>query len=338
MTVRWQVPTFVALLVSGLASCGGSIGAPDDDRSDAMWSTVADGGLPDAAPGSWWLPRPGQHSDWDWQIAEPYDVSAERSVYDLDLFDLAPTGSFLEYERGEPIEVPAGPLAGAVEMLHGRTPPAIVICYLDTGAWEDYRPDASRFPGAAASPPDRPDPPAEGSVIGWSTGWEGERWLDIRSASRDLFAPLIWARLDLARRIGCDAVEPDQNNPLDNDPGFPIEVEDQLSWYEEVAAQAHSRRLSVGMKNGHDVDGASARLVESFDWALPEECAEFDECALLAPFLAAHKAVFAVDYVPSDKGGIEPDVACARQIDDGIVDGLVKDDPPTGRFRRQCRR
>jgi hypothetical protein len=281
----------------------------------------------------WWTPGPGAAADWDWQIDEPYDLTAPRAMYDLDLFELAPAGSRLTYADGSSVEVPEGALAGEVERLHGRTPRPVVICYLDTGAYEDYRPDAARFPGHDAEVPNRPAPPAPGSVVGWDTGWEGERWLDIREGSRERFADVIWARLDLARAIGCDGVEPDQNNPLDNDPGFPITLEDQISWYREVAEQAHDRGLSVGMKNGHDQPGAVESLVDSFDWALPEECAELDECDLLKPFIDRGKAVFAVDY----QGSVDPEQACIVHREANF-DGLIKDEPPTGAFRLACGR
>ncbi|MFC5754396.1 endo alpha-1,4 polygalactosaminidase [Actinomadura rugatobispora] len=288
------------------------------------------------APTSWWKPEPGQFSNWDWQIDEPYDLSARRDMYDLDLFDLAPAGSQLRYRDGEAIDLPPGPLAGMIDVLHARVPRPVVICYLDTGAYEHYRPDAPRFPGHRAHAteiPDRPEPPKPGSVIGWNTGWEEERWLDIRKASRGAFAEIIWARLDLARRIGCDGVEPDQNNLLGNAPGFAVTLADQLSWYREVAAQAHRRGLSVGMKNGHDQRGAAAALVDVFDWALPEECAEHGECAELEVFIKRGKAVFAVDY----EGSVDPATACRAHRRHGF-DGLIKDEPPTARHRRQCSR
>jgi hypothetical protein len=307
---------------AGAAGTAGTAGAAGGDASD------------DSPPASeWWRPAPGEASDWDWQITEPYDVSAPRKMYDLDLFDLAPAGSYLAYPDGSTIDVAAGPLAGTIETLHARVPRPVVICYLDTGAYEAYRPDAARFPGHHPNSQDIPNgsPPEAGSVIGWDTGWDGERWLDIRAESRALFAHIIWARLDLARRMGCDGVEPDQNNPLDNNPGFPITLEDQLSWYEAVAAEAHARGLSVGMKNGHDQPGASQRLVTAFDWALPEECFEYSECQALEPFISAGKAVFAVDY----KGSVVEDDACAEHAQQQF-DGLIKDEPPSGAYRRSC--
>lgn len=283
---------------------------------------------------AWWAPAPGEAANWDWQIDEPYELSAPREMYDLDLFDLAPEGSRLRYPDGSVIDVPAGSLAGMIDRLHARDPAPVVICYLDTGAFEHYRPDAHRFPGYrkdSGAIPNRPAPPEPDSVIGWDTGWDGERWLDIRQSTWDAFAEIIWARLDLAERMGCDGVEPDQNNPRGNDPGFDIALDDQLAWYREVARQAHARGLSVGMKNGHDQPGAAAALVDSFDWALPESCVEFDECAALRVFVERGKAVLAVDYEQS----VDEPAACREHREHGF-DGLIKDEPPTGARRSSC--
>jgi Glycoside-hydrolase family GH114 len=308
-----------------LACAGDDPASGHSDGADTSDEGSGEGG------GAWWQPHPRAHADWDWQITEPYDVSASRSMYDLDLFDLAVESSYLLAPSGETIAVEAGPLAGTIDELHARG--TIVICYLDSGAYEAYRPDAVLFPGHHPVAADIPDgaPPEPGSVIGWNTGWEDERWLDIRADHREAFAEIIWARLDLAVRLGCDGVEPDQNNPLDNDPGFPITLDDQLSWYREVAEAAHARGLSVGMKNGHDQPGAVAALVDDFDWALPEECAEYQECDVLAGFVDAGKAVFAVDYM----GSVDESAACKSHADRGL-DGLIKDEPPSGAYRRGC--
>jgi hypothetical protein len=182
-------------------------------------------------------------------------------MFDVDLFD------------AQPGEVNAG----VIGSLHASG--IKVICYVDTGAWESYRPDASAFPR---------------SVIGNSTGWDGEYWLDIRPQSWPLFESLVVDRMKLAVRSGCDGIEPDQNNPVGNDPGFPISNADEKAWYLEVARQAHAVGLSVGMKNGIEiVDGD---LVKAFDWALNEECFQYDECNPLSQFVTARKAVFQVEY------------------------------------------
>jgi hypothetical protein len=41
-------------------------------------------------------------------------------------------------------------------------------------------------------------------------------------------------------------------------------------------------------------------LVRDFDWALNEQCFEYDECERLAPFVRAGKAVFVAEYESSD--------------------------------------
>lgn len=155
---------------------------------------------------------------------------------------------------------------------HGRR----VICYLSIGAWEDFRPDAGDFPE---------------SVIGRSNGWEGERWLDIRRT--DVLEPLMAARLDRCRDKGFDAVEPDNMDGYRNRTGFPLTAADQLRYNRLVARLAHQRGLAVGLKN--DL-GQIPQLVDDFDFAVNEQCAQYDECDALTPFIEAGKAVFHVEY------------------------------------------
>ena len=63
------------------------------------------------------------------------------------------------------------------------------------------------------------------------------------------------------------------------------------------------RGLSIGLKN--DLDQIPD-LVGDFDWALNEQCFEFDECDTLLPFIQAGKAVFGVEY-SGDPGVFCPD-------------------------------
>lgn len=153
----------------------------------------------------------------------------------------------------------------------------IVICYFSAGSWEDWRPDASQF---------------SDTVIGQPLDdWPGEKWLDIRRL--DLLGPIIQARLDLARQKKCDGVEPDNVDGYANPTGFPLTAQDQLTYNLWLANEAHARRLSVGLKN--DLDQVPD-LVTHFDWALNEQCFQYDECDKLLPFVQAGKAVFGVEY------------------------------------------
>lgn len=151
-----------------------------------------------------------------------------------------------------------------------------VICYFSAGSYEEWRSDASDFPSA---------------VLGNNLdGWEGERWLDVRAqAVRDIMA----ARLDLAVEKGCDAVEPDNVDGYTNNPGFPLTGAHQLDYNKFLAGAAHARNLSIGLKNNLDQIEA---LVDHFDFAVNEQCFEYDECEMLTPFIEANKAVFNAEY------------------------------------------
>ncbi len=153
----------------------------------------------------------------------------------------------------------------------------IVVCYLSAGSWEDWRPDAADYPAVVLGNP--------------LSGWPGERWVDIRRL--DLLGPILDARLDLARDKGCTGVEPDNVDAYQNSSGFPLDAADQLVFNRWLATHAHARGLSIGLKN--DLDQVAA-LEPDFDWALNEQCYEYDECDALQPFIDAGKAVFGVEY------------------------------------------
>lgn len=184
-----------------------------------------------------------------------------------------------------------------VDTLH--TKGIVVICYFSAGSWERYRTDSALFPRAI-----------KGKVM---DGWPDEKWLDIRRI--DLLSSIVTARLDLAVKKGCDGVEPDNIDGYDNDTGFPLKYKDQIRYNLWLVKEAHARNLSIGLKN--DL-GQVEDLVSHFDWALNEQCFEYNECAPLKAFVKAEKAVFGVEY------NIDPKSFCpkANQMN---FDWLYKD-------------
>lgn len=258
-----------------------------------------------------WRPRPG--TSWQWQITGTVDTSIAVRMYDIDLFDAQAAASSYAVAGFGTVNVPKGVNAGVIGRLHaaGR----VVICYMDTGAWENYRPDAALFPR---------------SVIGNNTGWNGENWMDIRQGSWSKFEPLITARMSLAKRSGCDGVEGDQNNPWGNNPGFPITLADQKAWYLEVARQLHARSLSAGQKNG--IETTDSTTVAAFDWDLNEECNKYSECGVLNLYIAAGKAVFQVEYTEDG----ETTTMFCPQDNRANFDGLLKH-LALGVWRQPCR-
>ncbi len=154
-----------------------------------------------------------------------------------------------------------------------------VICYFSAGSYEDWRSDASDFPD---------------SILGNDLdGWEGEKWLDVRET--DILMDIMEARLDLAVAKGCDAVDPDNVDGYTNNSGFPLTSDEQLAYNIMIANAAHERGLAVGgLKN--DL-GQITDLVGYFDFAVNEQCFQYDECDMLAPpFINANKPVFGIEY------------------------------------------
>lgn len=312
----------LGLATLGLAGCDNGkthLHPPDSSR--------------DAYEAPWWTPMAGEAKNWDIQIAPPYDVTANRAMYVLDLWAVS-TATTIDYGDGSPVTVPAGPLAGKVAELKGRG--SKVICRVGTGAIRLTDPDAAKFPGASGTPPDRPTAPAAGSVVGWSTGDPMERYLDVRAASLTLWSSKMWKRFDLAKQLGCDGILHDWSDVISGDSGFPIVVADEQAFGTEVAKQAHDRLLSSGMHNG-TTNGLIDPFAMEFDWLFLERCGEFGDCGLARPFVNLRKAVFAVDYTTDFDGAPQSmSTTCMAQQAGMIDDGIVKDPILSSAFRYQC--
>lgn len=151
-----------------------------------------------------------------------------------------------------------------------------VICYFSGGSYEEWRSDASEFLEADLGNP--------------LDGWPDERWLDIRSNN---VRSIMQIRLDLAVEKGCDGVEPDNMDGYTNNPGFSFSATDQLDYNRFIANEAHARNLSIALKN--DLDQVTD-LIAYFDFAVNEQCFEYNECDALTPFITANKAVLNAEY------------------------------------------
>jgi hypothetical protein len=112
----------------------------------------------------------------------------------------------------------------------------------------------------------------------------------------DRLAPLLRARFARCAAKGFDAVEPDNVDGYSNDSGFPLRAADQLRFNRWVARAVHAQDLAVALKN--DLEQARA-LEPSFDFAVLEQCFEYDECGSARPFLRAGKGVYDAEYALS---------------------------------------
>lgn len=200
-----------------------------------------------------WMPITG--ASWQIQFAlSDIKASSNADLYDMDMYDTTPE---------------------KINELH--TAGKRVICYVNAGAYEDWRVDAADFPAA---------------ILGKDYhGWKGEKWLDIRRI--DLLSPLLSKRIDLCAAKGFDGIEFDNVNGFENDTGFPLTADDQIRFNRWLADESHKRGLSVGLKN----DSMQVKeLVRTFDFAITENCAAEGWCNNFQPFIDAGKPVFVIEY------------------------------------------
>jgi hypothetical protein len=232
---------------------------------------------------SYWKPSPEDRLQIQF-AGLPVVMQQSVEVYDIDLFDT-------EKETVDAIHKAGG---------H-------VICYINAGAWEDWRPDASLYPE---------------KLIGKDyEGWPGEKWLDIRQM--DSLSPILSARMDLCMQKGFDGVEPDNLDGYQNETGFDLSPYDQLAFNTWIAHLAHAQGLSISLKNDPD---QMEELIDDFDFVVMEECLVSGWCDKALPFIKQNKPSYAVEYtdqIPSlspycaraDKIGVLP-LLKNRDLDD----------------------
>ena len=197
---------------------------------------------------------PKPGTSWQIQFAGTLDTSVNVKAFDLDLF---------------------GTSKATIDQLHAKG--TKVICYFSGGSSETYRPDFGSFPSSVL-----------GTTLG---GYPDERWLDVRQLG--ILGPIMTARMDLAVQKGCDAVDADNMDGYTNNSGFSISYAQQLAYNNMIAAEAHKRGLSIGLKN----DLLQIKdLAATYDFAINEQCLEYSECSYMKPFIDRNKAVFAISY------------------------------------------
>lgn len=204
---------------------------------------------------------------WQWQISGTVNTSVDAQVYDIDGFDAT---------------------TSLINTLHGQG--RRVVCYLDMGSAENYRPDYNQFPAAALSTTNEE--------------WPDEKWihpasLDMANAQGRTVRQILQARLEMVDAKGCDAVEPDMIEAWSSGADFPSMPDptagQQLTFNRWIADATHALGMDVGLKG--DRDGTQVRDLEPwFDFTIQEQVYQYGEAAVLEPFRAAGKAVFIAEY------------------------------------------
>jgi hypothetical protein len=243
---------------------------------------------PDQARAAGWAPT--QDDSFDVQFTTPFNLMRRAKILELDLFDTS------------------------VEQIRQLKAKGVrTVCYINAGAWENWRPDSRDYPA---------------KVIGRNyAGWPGERWLDIRE--HEALAPILDKRLELCRSKGFDGVDLDNVDGYANRTGFPLTAKDQLDFNRWLAKEARDRELAVGLKNSLEL---VPELVKDFDFAVSESCFSEDACGALEPFLKARKAAFVIEYTNVRR---KMDAHCKDAAELGLQ-VIFKTKSLNGKLHRRC--
>jgi hypothetical protein len=199
--------------------------------------------------------------------------------------------------------------AATIDALH--TAGRIVICYFSGGTVEPFRDDASRFPAAAIGAP--------------LAAYPDERWLDVRDAT---VRSIMDDRIAAAAAAGCDGLDASGLAGFSADNGLGFSRADELAYDRWLAGAAHAHGLSIGYVENDAT--LSQDLLADFDWVVAWSCVDTD-CPTAAPFVAAHKAAFLIEYGDETRAA----AVCPKALSLGLS-AIIKRDANLDAFRVGC--
>jgi hypothetical protein len=219
---------------------------------------------------TWW--RPPAALSWQWEIDHPLDLASASDMG---------TGvtTYLGARAADPSVYDIDGFdntAATVSALHARGDR--VICYIEIGAAETYRSDYAQFPSADL-----------GSQV---PGYPSERYLNIGDGT---VVRVVEARIAMCAAKGFDAIEPDIDDSYTDRTGFAVSQAENVHYDTTLSAYAHGLGLAWSLKNGDDPSFA-ASMEPVADFALDEQCHQYDTCSSFDPFASAGKAVLEVEY------------------------------------------
>ncbi|MEU9139718.1 endo alpha-1,4 polygalactosaminidase [Streptomyces sp. NPDC048404] len=122
-----------------------------------------------------------------------------------------------------------------------------------------------------------------------------EALLDIRTPDkRRRVAERVEKWIDDCADKGFDAVEPDNYDSYTRSREL-LSADDATAFITLLSRHAHTRHLAIGQKNTVELAGVRSRT--GLDFAVAEECGEYDECGEYAK--AFHDRVVVVEYTDS---------------------------------------
>lgn len=255
-----------------LTSCGTSTGASPEQPSRA-------------APKSPSRSTPSESPSRAAPSTSP-TPSANPSRSAPDTVQLPPLHADFDYQIGGAYPPPAGVRIVSRDRTASPAPGLYNICYVNAfQAQPDER---------ASWPADLLLRDTNGKVV-VDEDW-GEALLDIGTAAkRERVAARVDRWIDGCAAKGFDAVEPDNYDSYTRSHHL-LTANDATAFITLLSRHAHARRLAIAQKNTVELAGLRKRT--GLDFAVAEECAEYDECGAYAK--AFDDRVIVIEY--SDSG------------------------------------
>lgn len=218
--------------------------------------------------------------------------AATASPADAATVPLPPVHAGFDYQIGGAYTPPAGVQVVSRDRTAALAPGLYNICYVN--AFQVQPGEQSQWPA------DLLLRDANGDVV-MDPDW-GEALLDIGTAAkRDRVAAQVDQWIDGCADKGFNAVEPDNYDSYTRSQGL-LTANNAKAFITLLSAHAHSRNLAIGQKNTAELAGS--RTQTGLDFAVAEECGQYDECGDYTAAFGDH--VIVIEYTA---GGLKK--ACA---------------------------
>ncbi|MFJ2828091.1 endo alpha-1,4 polygalactosaminidase [Streptomyces sp. NPDC087263] len=269
----------VAVLVA-LSLLVGCVSGEDEGTSDGADATPRKPS-PTAALTSKPAPTPIPSSS-----PSPDATPPSRSASTSPAVDLPPLHAGFDYQIGGAYPPPTGVRIVSRDRSASPAPGLYNICYVN--AFQVQPGEEKQWPADLLLRDGRGKVVVDGD-------WD-ETLLDIRTAAkRKRVAARVNRWIDGCADKGFDAVEPDNYDSYTRSRKL-LTAADATAFITLLSAHAHARHLAIGQKNAAELAGLRKRA--GLDFAVAEECGEYDECGLYAK--AFDDRVVVIEY--TDRG------------------------------------
>lgn len=187
-------------------------------------------------------------------------------------WELPPKGGYFDYQLSGDYPPASEVVVVTRDWFAGTPEPGLYnICYVNAFQTQppdsDTRPDVREgWPAEVVSDLEDPD-------------WPGEFLIDLGTPERRATAAaFVGTMIDTCAQKGFDAVEFDNLDSYTRFDDGPFGQAEALDYAATITAAAHAKNLAVAQKNTAELTKEQALEQVGFDFAVVEECAEYDEC------------------------------------------------------------